>query len=79
MRATPRASTPISPPTGRSCRRAARSRSPCGRCRPTCDSAANLAAKIALARQRGVDWVDFYHYGFIRLPVLDRVREAWRA
>lgn len=46
---------------------------------PDCDSAANLAAKIALARQRDVDWVDFYHYGFIRLPVLDRVREAWRA
>lgn len=46
---------------------------------PDCDSTANLAAKIALARRRGLDWVDFYHYGFIRLPVLDRIREALRA
>lgn len=45
---------------------------------PDCDATDNLAAKIALARQRGIDWVDFYHYGFIRLPVLDRIREAMR-
>ncbi|MGN6564883.1 MAG: hypothetical protein ACTHMU_19665 [Thermomicrobiales bacterium] len=43
---------------------------------PDCDTTANLAAKVAEARQAGVGWLDFYHYGFIQLPVLDRIREA---
>jgi hypothetical protein len=43
---------------------------------PDCDSAANLAAKIALLRDLGVAWADFYHYGFMRLAALDWIREA---
>jgi hypothetical protein len=43
---------------------------------PDCDTTANLAAKVAEGRHAGVDWLDFYHYGFIQLPVLDRIREA---
>jgi hypothetical protein len=43
---------------------------------PDCDTTANLAAKVIEARQAGVGWLDFYHYGFIQLPVLDRIREA---
>jgi hypothetical protein len=45
---------------------------------PDCDTTANLAAKVAEARQAGVDWLDFYHYGFMQLPVLDRIQEAMR-
>ncbi|MDX6538405.1 MAG: hypothetical protein QOI71_15 [Gaiellales bacterium] len=43
---------------------------------PDCSSAANLAAKLAIARDTGVDRVDIYHYGFAPLSALDRVREA---
>ena len=44
--------------------------------RPDCDSPANLAAKLAILRERGVAWADFYHYGFMRLDALDWIREA---
>jgi hypothetical protein len=43
---------------------------------PDCRSASNLAAKIALARERGLERVDFYHYGFCRLRSLDWVRQS---
>ncbi len=43
---------------------------------PDCRSAGNLAAKVALARERGLGRVDFYHYGFCRLRSLDWVRES---
>ncbi len=43
---------------------------------PDCRSADNLAAKIDLARERGLKRVDFYHYGFCRLRSLDWVRQS---
>lgn len=43
---------------------------------PDSDSPADLAAKVAVARQVGVDWVDFYHYGFMPLDRLDWIRQA---
>jgi hypothetical protein len=43
---------------------------------PDCESQANLAAKVALARDLGVARVDFYHYGFVRLEALDWIRGA---
>jgi hypothetical protein len=43
---------------------------------PDCDSTDNLAAKLRLARDLGVERVDLYHYGFAPLATLDRVREA---
>jgi hypothetical protein len=43
---------------------------------PDCDSAENLRAKVALARERGLRRVDFYHYGFMRLDALDWIRAA---
>jgi hypothetical protein len=46
---------------------------------PDCRSAANLAAKVALARERGVRRLDFYHYGFCRLRSLDWIRQSLTA
>jgi hypothetical protein len=43
---------------------------------PDCDSAENLRAKVALARERGLRRADFYHYGFMRLDALDRIQAA---
>ena len=43
---------------------------------PDCDTAENLAAKLAIARQMGVVDVGFYHYGFMRLQSLDLIRSA---
>ncbi len=43
---------------------------------PDCDSAANLTAKLRIARERGAERVDLYHYGFAPLSALDRIREA---
>ena len=43
---------------------------------PDCESAENLRAKVTLARERGLRRVDFYHYGFMRLDVLDWIRAA---
>ncbi len=44
--------------------------------RPDCDGPANLRAKIDILRAGGVDWADFYHYGFMRLDALDWINEA---
>jgi hypothetical protein len=46
---------------------------------PDCDSPANLAAKLAVARDLGVTEAGFYHYGFMRLESLDLIRSALRA
>jgi hypothetical protein len=43
---------------------------------PDCHDAANLAAKLEVARQAGATTLDFYHYGFARLETLDLVRGA---
>jgi hypothetical protein len=43
---------------------------------PDCESGANLASKIAHARNVGVTEVHFYHYGFMRLASLDLIHEA---
>ena len=43
---------------------------------PDCDGPENLAAKVALARELGLERVDFYHYGFVRLESLDWIRAA---
>lgn len=43
---------------------------------PDCGSPENLAAKVALCRQLGIEWIDFYHYGFMRLDALDWIRQA---
>jgi hypothetical protein len=43
---------------------------------PDCDSPDNLRAKVALARARELERVDFYHYGFMRLDALDWIRAA---
>jgi allophanate hydrolase subunit 2 len=36
----------------------------------------NLAAKVALARERGLGRRDFYHYGICRLQALDWIQQA---
>ncbi|SEK66900.1 hypothetical protein [Streptacidiphilus jiangxiensis] len=41
-----------------------------------CDSAENLAAKVATLRELGVPEVEFYHYGLMRLSSLDRIGAA---
>jgi hypothetical protein len=46
---------------------------------PDCETAENLAAKLALARELGVGWAGIYHYGFLRLETLDLVRAALEA
>ncbi|MGH3144587.1 MAG: hypothetical protein ACRDTR_02180 [Rubrobacter sp.] len=43
---------------------------------PDCRSADNLATKVALARERGLERIDFYHYGFCRLRSLDWIRQS---
>src|SRR5215216_883781 len=43
---------------------------------PDCRSADNLAKKVALARERRLGRVDFYHYGFCRLQALDWIQQA---
>jgi len=43
---------------------------------PDCDSVANLAAKLRVARELELERVDFYHYGFAPLTALDRIGEA---
>jgi hypothetical protein len=43
---------------------------------PDCFSPAELAPKIALLRGVAADWVEFYHYGFMRLLHLDWIAEA---
>ena len=46
---------------------------------PDCETAENLAAKLALARDLGLTWAGIYHYGFLRLETLDLVRAAFEA
>lgn len=43
---------------------------------PDCDGPANLTAKLGLLREYAATWVDFYHYGFMRLEALDWIRSA---
>ena len=43
---------------------------------PDCDSSENLAAKVRLLAELGVERVHFYHYGFVRLSALDWIQEA---
>ncbi|HEV2034666.1 MAG TPA: hypothetical protein VGU71_10810 [Candidatus Dormibacteraeota bacterium] len=43
---------------------------------PDCVSPAELAQKIALLNGFAADWVEFYHYGFMRLQNLDWIAEA---
>jgi hypothetical protein len=43
---------------------------------PDCADPDNLRAKLAVAREEGVDRVDLYHYGFARLETLDLIKEA---
>ncbi len=46
---------------------------------PDCRSADNLVAKVALARERRLKRIDFYHYGFCQLRSLDWIRESLTA
>ncbi len=46
---------------------------------PDCDSTENLAEKLGLARELGLERVDLYHYGFAPLSALDRIRGALSA
>jgi hypothetical protein len=46
---------------------------------PDCETAENLAAKLALAGDLGLEWAGIYHYGFLRLETLDLVRAAFEA
>jgi hypothetical protein len=41
-----------------------------------CDSAENLAEKVATLRELGVPELEFYHYGLMRLSSLDRIGAA---
>lgn len=43
---------------------------------PDCDSVENLELKLRAAASLGVSRIDFYHYGFMPLVVLDRIRQA---
>ena len=43
---------------------------------PDCDDADNLIAKLRHATALGVTRADFYHYGFMPLTMLDRLRSA---
>ena len=43
---------------------------------PDCDGPDNLAEKLRSAAELGVTRADFYHYGFMPLSMLDRLRAA---
>lgn len=43
---------------------------------PDCESPTELAEKLAFLDGFGADWVEFYHYGFMRLRNLDWIQEA---
>jgi hypothetical protein len=43
---------------------------------PDCTTPDELAAKVAVVRDSGADWIDFYHYGMMRLTNLDWVGQA---
>lgn len=44
-----------------------------------CDSVENLAEKLGTIRAAGAERADFYHYGLMPLPTLDRIRTALNA
>ena len=44
-----------------------------------CDSVENLAEKLDTIRTAGAERTDFYHYGLMPLPTLDRIRAALNA
>jgi hypothetical protein len=44
---------------------------------PDCRSADNLAEKVDVAREHGIERLDFYHYGFCRLRSLDWIRRSF--
>lgn len=46
---------------------------------PDCATASNLAEKLRIAGEGGVERIDFYHYGLAPLTALDRIRAALRA
>lgn len=46
---------------------------------PDTDSADHLAAKVRAVRASGADAVDFYAYGLLPYPILDRIRGALSA
>jgi hypothetical protein len=46
---------------------------------PDCNEADNLAAKLEVARELGVDRIDYYHYGMMPLASLDLMRRAKRS
>ncbi len=43
---------------------------------PDCFSPEELEQKIALLSDFAPDWVEFYHYGFMRLENLDWIAQA---
>jgi hypothetical protein len=43
---------------------------------PDSFSAEELRRKVVISRQGGAVRVDFCHYGFVRLPALDWIRES---
>jgi hypothetical protein len=43
---------------------------------PDCESADELAERVAALRECGVDWLDFYHYGMMRLTNLDWIGQT---
>lgn len=43
---------------------------------PDCESPTELAEKLAFLDEFGAHWVEFYHYGFMRLRNLDWIAEA---
>ena len=43
---------------------------------PDCDDPENLGEKLRSAAELGVTRADFYHYGFMPLSMLDRLRVA---
>jgi hypothetical protein len=46
---------------------------------PDCQSASELAARVAAIRPADPDWIEFYHYGLMRVENLDWIGEALRA
>ena len=45
---------------------------------PDADGPENLTAKVRLARDMEIAWIDFYHYGLARLESLDWIGQAMR-
>ena len=45
---------------------------------PDCASADELQGKLRVLEEYRVEWVNFYHYGFMRLRNLDWIGQALR-